>query len=249
MGEINNTEKKNGLTGNILKFIAILAMTLDHFAWFISLDFSYSWWTVVMHFIGRMTMPIMCFMIVEGYYHTRSIKKYLLRLFIFAVISHFPYNFFLEPSVKSLLSFRQTSIIWPLFCSVCALLVIDNTHWEKHLEGWQEILLILITITVSMPGDWFVFPVLCVLVINKYRGNLTKQWIGVLVLMSLMGLLIYFTTKNVLYAFSHFAVIIDWPLMALYNGERGKWKGMKWFFYIYYPLHLLIFGLIKFFMN
>ena len=35
------------------------------------------------------------------------------------------------------------------------------------------------------------------------------------------------------------------PLLSLYNGQRGSWKGMKWFFYLYYPAHLVLVGVLR----
>ena len=79
------------LNSNALKIVAIIAMTIDHLAWLIFPSYDTSFLPVLMHIIGRITCPIMCFFIAEGYYHTKNLKKYILRLFIFALISHVPY--------------------------------------------------------------------------------------------------------------------------------------------------------------
>ena len=84
---------KKTLDANKLKLIAIIAMTLDHIAWLLFPGYSDGALPVVMHIIGRLTCPIMCYFIAEGYYHTRNIRKYTFRLFLFAVISHFAYIF------------------------------------------------------------------------------------------------------------------------------------------------------------
>ena len=81
-----------GLTVNTLKYIAILAMVIDHIAYaFVPSGTALS---IVMHFIGRTTGPIMFFSAVEGYHHTSNIRKYILRLTIFAIISWFPFLYF-----------------------------------------------------------------------------------------------------------------------------------------------------------
>ena len=79
---------KKTLDANKLKLIAIIAMTLDHIAWLLFPGYSDGALPVVMHIIGRLTCPIMCYFIAEGYYHTRNIRKYTFRLFLFAVIVH-----------------------------------------------------------------------------------------------------------------------------------------------------------------
>ena len=85
--------KKRGLNSNQLKFLAIIAMTIDHLVCVIWPGYPKDWWILGLHIIGRLTAPIMWFMICEGYHYTRNLKKYITRLFVFAVISHFAYNF------------------------------------------------------------------------------------------------------------------------------------------------------------
>ncbi len=76
-------EKKllgKGFTGNQLKIFAIIAMTIDHVTSVILPGYDRTWWIVVLHIVGRLAAPIMWFMIVEGYRHTRDLKKYITRL-------------------------------------------------------------------------------------------------------------------------------------------------------------------------
>ncbi len=87
----NTTYKR--LNSNILKIIAIIAMTSDHLAWAIWQGFSTNPAAVIMHLLGRLTCPIMCYFVAEGYYYTKNLKKYIGRMFLFAAISHFPYVF------------------------------------------------------------------------------------------------------------------------------------------------------------
>ena len=81
--------KSKKLNANHLKMIAIVAMTIDHIADIIYPSFPANPVAIVMHMIGRLTAPIMWFFIAEGFYKTRSLKKYFFRLLLFAVISHF----------------------------------------------------------------------------------------------------------------------------------------------------------------
>lgn len=78
------------LTANQLKFIAIIATFIDHIA--VVLVSNQSILGQVMHTIGRITMPIMCYFIAEGYHKTRDIKKYVLRLLTFAIICHYSFS-------------------------------------------------------------------------------------------------------------------------------------------------------------
>ena len=83
-----------GLCGNELKLLAILAMTVDHIAWSLFPGYSMHPLALLMHAIGRLTCPIMCYFIAEGYHYTRSFQKYALRLLLLAIVSHFAYQFF-----------------------------------------------------------------------------------------------------------------------------------------------------------
>ena len=96
---------KKGLNSNALKMIAIIAMTVDHLAWLLFPGYSTDGIALSMHIIGRLTAPIMIFFIVEGFFRTSNIKKYIGRLFIFAVISHFAYALMFN---KSFIPLQQT---------------------------------------------------------------------------------------------------------------------------------------------
>lgn len=68
-------------------------MTIDHVTWLLFPGCQKIWWVILLHVIGRLTAPIMWFLMAEGFHYTRNVKKYIGRLFLFAVISHFAYNF------------------------------------------------------------------------------------------------------------------------------------------------------------
>ena len=61
--------------------------------------------------------------------------------------------------------------------------------------------------------------------------------------------IVWFFCIDKIYAVIQLGVIIVLPFIANYNGTRGKWKGMKWFFYLYYPLHLVLIGLLRLYLH
>ena len=87
---------RNILNSNVIKIIAIIAMTIDHIAWCVFPGYSAEPLPVILHIIGRLTCPIMCYSIAEGYHYTKDVDKYTKRLFAFAIISHFAYVFMYE---------------------------------------------------------------------------------------------------------------------------------------------------------
>lgn len=245
--QISNSGTFQGFSGNQLKIFAILAMTVDHLAWTLWPGYDHrEWWLLAIHFFGRLAAPTMWFMISEGYHYTRNFKKYLQRLFVFAVISHFAYNFCFG---ISMIPFRdsvlnQTSVIWALFCAALALYVDDDEKRSFPLKNWQKILLILLLCVLAFPSDWSCFPVLCTLHIHRNRGNLKKQVLGMMVYIT-MYVVVWCLAIDVWYGLMQYGIIIVWPFMHFYNGTRGIWKGMKWFFYFFYAGHLICMGILR----
>lgn len=247
MENLESTDSKfNGFNGNQLKLFAIIAMTVDHLTCILFPGYDHRWWVLLLHLIGRLTAPTMWFMVAEGYHYTKNLKKYITRLFIFAIISHFAYNFcFGIPFIPFKTSvFNQTSVIWALAWAVVALFIFDDERRTFPLKEWQKTILLFVICAITFPSDWSCFPVLCVCHINRCRGNLKKQILG-MELYLLMYTAVWIPCIDWIYGILQLGVIIVWPFMAFYNGQRGKWKGMKWFFYIYYPLHLVLIGILR----
>ena len=233
---------KKGLNSNQIKLIAIIAMTIDHVTWILWPGYDTHWWVIVLHIIGRITAPIMWFFVAEGYYYTRDLRKYILRLFLFAVISHFAYDFALNiPFVPFTTGvFNQTGVIWALFCGLLILTVIDS----NTLPGWGKVLLVIGLCLISFPADWSCIAALAIMGIGTNRGNFRKQMTWMM-LFVFMYSIVYFIFIDKIYAVVQLFTALSIPILKCYNGERGKWKGMKWFFYIYYPVHLVLIGLLR----
>lgn len=240
----NQSLKTKGLNSNQLKTIAIIAMTIDHLTCVVWPGYPKTWWIIGLHIIGRLTAPTMWFLIAEGYHYTRNLKKYIGRLFLFAIISHFAYNFaFGIPFVPFQTSvFNQTSVIWPLAFGVVAIAIAADKFIQ--LKDWQKVLATMLICVITFCADWSCIAVMAILAIYGNRGNLKKQTIGMMFWVAFYAL-IYFLFIDKVYGILQLFVIICIPFIKQYNGERGKWKGMKWFFYLYYPAHLVVCGIIR----
>ncbi len=244
---------KKGLNSNALKMIAIIAMTIDHIAWLVFPDYPHEVLPVILHTIGRLTCPIMCYFIAEGYHYTKNIRKYTCRLFVFAVISHFAYIFASTDFVdrKSFIPFyygnilNQTSVIWPLAWGLVMLRIVNS---EKIQKQWVKIALILLICLVTFPSDWSCIASLCILAFGTNRGKLKTQSMWLIIYVAIYATVYCFAIDWV-YGLVQMGVVLAIPFIKLYNGKRGKSprinKFMKWFFYIYYPLHLAILGTIQ----
>ena len=241
------------LNGNVLKLIAIVAMTLDHVAWAVWSVYDFYAGLLVMRVIGRLTLPIMCFLIAEGFFYTRSRAKYALRLFLFAVIAHFAFMFcfnqgqgkwFFVPFLGGDWQ-GQTSVMWGLAWGLILLWVFHtNWHWVwKFLAGAAIIFL-------TLPADWGCVAPLLILAFGKSRGYFILQmfWLVAIVWVDTFVTLAY---SHSVMALINLMVIICVPVLWQYNGQRGRSvrlnRFLKWFFYLYYPLHLFVIGLLLFY--
>ena len=126
------------LNSNHLKTIAIIAMTIDHIADLLFPGMPNNILSNIFHIIGRITAPIMFFFICEGFHYTKNLKKYIFRLSVFSIISHFAYCFafginFIPFSTGNI--FNQTSIMWTLLWSVVALYVV---YGNNNLREWHK---------------------------------------------------------------------------------------------------------------
>ena len=233
--------------------IAIIAMTIDHIAWMLFPGYPNDIVPIVMHIIGRITCPIMCYFIAEGYHYTKNINKYTLRLFAFSLISHFAYIFASSSFIdgKSFIPFyygdilNQTSVMWPLAWGLVMLRVVNS----ERINSIIKVLLVLLICVITFPSDWSCIASLCILAIGTNRESFRKQMLWMVFYVGIYSV-VYFFTLDKLYGIIQMGVVFSIPLIMMYNGQRGRSQRinrfMKWLFYIYYPLHLFIIGCIQF---
>lgn len=243
--ELNFEKKVNyGMSSNTLKIIAICAMLIDHIAWAFVPTASLT--GQIMHIIGRLTAPIMCYFIAEGYYHTHDIKKYAERLGIFAIISHIPFVYFETGKIQGIsFNMEGTSVIYTLFLGLIALIIWNSERLKKYVK----VILIFLICIASIPGDWCFFAVLWILYFGINHGNVKKQMISFSTISAIEVLLALSFSRMWWIQIFQAGVFLAIPLLLKYNGQLGynkdhKW--IKWSFYVFYPLHLLIIGLIKY---
>lgn len=243
--------RKTGFDSNIIKLIAIAAMTVDHIAWAVFPGYPKELLPLLMHLIGRITCPVMCYFIAEGFHYTRNVRKYTARLFIFALISHFCYIYASTEYVDwhSFVPFyyggilNQTSVMWSLAWG----LVMLRAAYSEKLSNTAKPLVIILICLVSFPSDWSCIASLCVLAFGSNRGNLKKQAFWLIAYVAMYAA-VYFFALDKVYGLLQMGVVLSLPIIKAYNGRRGTSPAvnrfMKWLFYIYYPLHLLIIGLL-----
>lgn len=243
---------KRGLNASTLKTIAIIAMVIDHISWGF-FDF-YSWQGYLLHIFGRLTIPIMCFFIAEGFKKTRNRQRYILRMTFFAAVTVVPFYLFFHEEY----AYRQ-NIIFDYLLALLLLTVLESRRFNKPVK---VLLSALLVVTSAVIGGWPVMPMIYVLIFY-YADSFKKQtvWfcsttVGLVVFM-IIGILL--NTKYNFYPMynswvwwdkSYFlGFMLALPLLKMYNGQKGKYPIGRYFFFIFYPLHLLVLYASKLVIN
>lgn len=202
-----------GLNSFQLKCIAVLTMIIDHTGAVLFPG------DLVFRYIGRISFPVFCFLLVEGFSHTRDMRKYMLRLGVFAVISEIPYDLAFRDTV---LEFGHQNVFFSLFIGVVMMYALEkNAEWPIKVT---EVLLAM-WVAVFLRTDYGFKGIL--LISNYYflrRYRWRKHVAGA----------VWNLLWNQIQRYGVFATVF----LVLYNGEKGP--SMKYFFYLFYPLHLLV---------
>lgn len=210
-----------------LKILAILAMLLDHIAavFLSSTTMPY----VLMRGFGRIAFPIFCFLIVEGYYHTRDVKKYMIRLAGFALVSEIPFDICFY---HKLFYWGHQNVFFTLAIGLVTIYAIDEVKKRFSASYIKALVLQFTVIILAMTAAWFLstdYSMLGILIIIAFyvgRGNIIQIAISICIVTLYLG--------NTFQLYSLLALI---PIY-LYNGKKGP--SMRYVFYVFYPAHMLI---------
>lgn len=212
-------ERSFGISGFVLKWIAMTCMLIDHMGAVLFPQY------IQMRIIGRPAFPIYCFLLVEGAVHTSDIRKYEKRMLLFAILSELPFDLAFYGKV----SIEHQNVFFTL---MLGLVVIEQ--YQRKREKLNNILIFIIAMVAAGIlhtdyGAGGIVLIFCFFVL--YQNVFMKQAVFILANSLIYGIGIQ--------SYAGFAAV---P-MLLYNGKRGR--EMKYFFYIFYPAHLLILYLIK----
>lgn len=223
-------EKAVGLSGSTLKLIAIVTMFIDHLG-VVAFETQISNYMVpyyIMRLIGRLAFPIFCFLLVEGFFHTRDVKKYALRLLVFAFISEIPFDLAFN---RQMFYWRHQNVFFTLFIGLLVIALLDHTKHVFHgfLQFVVEIIVLVAGILLGqfLYTDYGAVGVLAIVFLymfRQYKSNALAMGISV----------IWLSTMNIIES----PALIDILLVKFYNGKRGL--NLKYVFYAFYPAHLLL---------
>ena len=206
------------MTGFQLKLLAILAMTADHIGAVFFPEIPLLRW------IGRLAMPVLCFFIGEGLRHTRSPRRYLLRLTGFALLSELPFDLTFYGGIE----WGHQNVYFTLALGLLALWAIQS----RGMEGW--LLALTAALAAELLGcDYGMYGVLLILLLDRFHRARSEQ----LAAAALLNLAFFGLQTQTL-------SLIALPLLWLYNGKRGR--DDRRLFYLYYPAHLCVLGILRF---
>jgi len=232
--------------------IAIITMVIDHIT-AILVEPSHPFY-IIGRSIGRLSFPIFCFLIVQGHKHTRNIKKYLLRLLAFALISEIPFDFaFYNPLVSNSYLYHQ-NIFFTLFIGLLVISLLDqveklnyivrpsqeraninknpqNTYLSKDNFLKLAILIGGCLLAIFLHTDYSYVGVLMIWAFYRYENN--RQILFILLIL-----------LNLIYGFPQILAVFSLFIINMYNGQRGK-QVNKYVFYGFYPVHLIVLYLIN----
>lgn len=256
-------------TSNFLKIVAFVTMIIDHFAFYFNYLLSDEIYTLL-RIVGRISMPIFAFLIVEGFSHTKSIKKYFSRLFTFATITQislfildkiiYRYNpqvcYNVSYNLNILFSFAMSIIsLWcikNIICKFKDIAKIENknsiTKNIVSIFSYTATILIISTLFVIFDFDYGIRAYLLILFI--YLINVFIEMLDKNSIVKNKNVLVFF--KYILYLFlfiSIFSQVTNYTIFAnfslffiyLYNGKKGNGgKVAKYLFYISFCLQHII---------
>lgn len=229
----------------VLKIIAMLSMLCDHLGSGIIGRYT------VLNLIGRMSFPIFAFQISQSYIHTSNLKKFLIRLLLFACISQLPFMLFLSTFSDLFL----LNIFFTMLLGVIAMIAYD-----KIPNKFIGILVVLLICGLGqiVHVDYYAFGVGAIFLFYFFtklsmQENITKNkkvfyrvcMCLLFIILVILKYLEYFIEYPLLIdKFAKLAIFTCLPLVFIlqYNGKEGP--KMKYLFYVFYPLHLLIIWLI-----
>lgn len=243
-----DNKNSRGLTAFGIKIIAICAMFTDHIGAVViqpylnakmdSVGYDLSLFLnnayKITRGVGRIAFPLFCFMLVEGFFHTRNKWKYLLRLVIFAIISEVPYDLALS---KSTCSWEKQSVLVTLAVSFLMLILLDfirNKEISELAKGLLTLIVIAAFATVAhyikcdyelkgvlmIAGIYLLYPMFD---LNRFTFCVCT------------GLMYFWEWSKTTYLFP---ASLSPLILCFYNGQKGR--SLKYFFYLFYPVHLLI---------
>lgn len=223
---------KRKLTSFDLKIIAILAMTINHIGFVFKDIYNPLWWQIMYLTIGKITFPIMAYLLNLGFQKTKSKTQYIIRLGIYALISIIPYHYTIGINTDATI-YPLNNILFTLMIGLLLITILDKLKPSKMMQ----VLFLIIASSITFNSDWNIIGVLIIYFFYKDSKVESKT----LIIIAATTSIINFVATLDITSFTYLGIILSIPILKNTNDKRGYSNNLiKHGFYIYYPLHLSI---------
>lgn len=218
-----------------LKIIACISMFIDHVGVIFFPDI------VFFTLIGRIALPIFSFLLVEGFFRTKNVKKYLIRLAAYALISEIPYDLAIFGAVSN---FGDQNIFFTLFNGLLMIAICERyKKWYVHMVC----LLVAMLINTLIHADYEFIGIIVIFGFYLFRTRLVAQIVFIACVNA--GLIAFDYMDGGyevdIWLFTPMFELLAFLFIPFYSGKRGL--SLKYFFYAFYPAHLLLLWLVSIF--
>lgn len=239
-----------GLTSNKMKIIAIILMVLDHIGYYFVSYISDEMFNSL-RFVGRIAMPIFAFLLVQGFFNTKSRVKYIFRVFIVATICQtliFTLGIVNNVFVKNYYIVINTylNILYSFAICLAILTILEKTIIKKQvvIDRIIKIAIVIAFISIYFLIDLELGLRVPITIIGIYLaeklyklGNIKSEGYIIIIFTTLL-IGVFTDYKYILFNLPSILAIVP---ISLYNGKRGKSnKFIQWSFYLFYPIHHVI---------
>ena len=223
------------MTGFVLKIIAVITMVLDHVRYAIPVTDCF-----ITKYGGRLSFPIFAFLITEGLIHTKSRKKYFMRMLIFACISQIPFMLFRT----LILDKFMLNIMFTFLFAIVGIVILEYFQDREELSSFYKFLIAVATLFTillagnKIPVDYSWFGILTVWLFYFLRDKKLLRTVSYIILVVLYYISRYIPNIELINMWTVFFTALPGIIILFYNGKEGK--KLKYFFYLFYPIHMLI---------
>lgn len=237
---VENVLRKK-LTSFDLKIIAILAMTINHIGFVFKNVYNPLWWQIMYLTIGKITFPIMAYLLNLGFQKTKSKMRYIIRLGIYALISIIPYHYTIGINTDATI-YPLNNILFTLMIGLLLITILDKLKPSKMMQ----VLFLIIASALTFNSDWNIIGVLIIYFFYKDSKIESKT----LIIIATTTSIINFIATLDITSFTYLGIILSIPILKNTNDERGYSNNLiKHGFYIYYPLHLSVLFILHLLIN
>lgn len=223
------------MTGFVLKIIAVITMILDHVRYAVPVAECF-----ITKYGGRLSFPIFAFLITEGLIHTKSRKKYFMRMLFFACISQIPFMLFRT----LILDKFMLNIMFTFLFAITGIVIVEFFQDREELPNLYKFFIVvaalftILLVGYKIPVDYGWFGILTVWLFYFLRDKKVLRTVSYIILVIIYYISRYIPHIELINIWSVVFTALSGIIILFYNGKEGK--KIKYFFYLFYPIHMLV---------